>query len=247
MVSTRSQSKGMSITSEMHDYFENLMKPLVTNDKLEQLLKSFQDGLMKKIEDKFNEQNTRIEELESKLAIKQNIIDNLEVKCDDNEQYSRRSCLRVHGLDFSSDEDEDVMKKVEKCCSDMGIEFNQNEIDRVHYIGKPYMDKTKNKKARSLIIKFKSWKSRITFYKSRPRNHLDRQKKPGSTFNVSLDLTKRRYNLLMKARGLIVNNPSVAYAFCDINCSLVIKFNDNTYRYFNIECEFNNLLNPELE
>ena len=112
----------MSITSEMHDYFENLMKPLVTNDKLEQLLKSFQDGLMKKIEDKFNEQNTRIEELESKLAIKQNIIDNLEIKCDDNEQYSRRSCLRVHGLDFSSDEDESVMKIVEKCCSDMGIE-----------------------------------------------------------------------------------------------------------------------------
>ena len=246
MVSTCSQSKSMSITSEMRDYFENLMKPLVTNGKLEQLLKSFQDGLMKKIEDKFNEQNTRIEELESKLAIKQNIIDTLGIKCDDNEQYSRRSCLRVHGLDFSSDEDEGVMKKVGKCCSDMGIKFNQNEIDRVHYIGQPYMDKMKNEKVRSLIIKFKSWKSRTTFYKSRSRNHLDRQKKPGSSFNVSLDLTKRRYNLLMKARGLIANNLSVAYAFCDINCSLVIKFNDNTYRYFNSECELNNLLNSEL-
>ena len=116
----------MSITSEMRDYFENLMKPLVTNDKLEQLPKSFQDGLMKKIEDKFNEQNTKIEELESKLAIKQNIIDNLEIKCDDNEQYSRRSCLCVHGLGFSSDEDEGAMKKVGKCCSDIGIKFNQN-------------------------------------------------------------------------------------------------------------------------
>ena len=40
MVSTRSQSKSMSITSEMRDCFENLMKPLVTNDKLEELLKS---------------------------------------------------------------------------------------------------------------------------------------------------------------------------------------------------------------
>ena len=138
MVSTRSQSKSMSITNEIRDYFENLMKPLVKNDKLEQLLKTFQNGLMKKIEDKFNEQNITIEELESKLAIKQNIIDNLEIKCDYNKQYSRRSCLLVHGLDFSSDdEDEGVMKKVEKCCSDMGIEFNQNEIDRVHYIGKP--------------------------------------------------------------------------------------------------------------
>ena len=86
------------------------------------------------------------------MTIKQNITDTLEIKCDDNEQYSRRSCLRVQGLDFSSDEDEGVMKKVEKCCSDMGIEFNQNEIDRVHYIGKPYMDTTKNKKVRSLKI-----------------------------------------------------------------------------------------------
>ena len=51
----------------MREYFENLMKPLVTNETLEQQLKSFQDGLMKKIEDKLKEQNDRIEELESKL------------------------------------------------------------------------------------------------------------------------------------------------------------------------------------
>ena len=66
--------------------------------------------------------------MESKLAMKQNIIDHLEIKCDDNEQYSRRSCLRIHGLDFSSDEDESVLKKLEKCYSDMRIEFNQNEM-----------------------------------------------------------------------------------------------------------------------
>ena len=95
----------------MREYFENLMKPLVTNETLEQL-KSFQDELMKKIEDKFKEQNDRIEELESKLAMKQNIIDHLEIKCDDNEQYSRRSGLRIHGLCFSSNEDESVLKKV---------------------------------------------------------------------------------------------------------------------------------------
>ena len=44
---TRSQLKNMSITSEMREYFENLMKPLVTNETLEQL-KFFQDELMKK-------------------------------------------------------------------------------------------------------------------------------------------------------------------------------------------------------
>ena len=49
MVFTRSQLKNMSITSEMREYFENLMKPLVTNETLEQQGKSFQDGLMKRI------------------------------------------------------------------------------------------------------------------------------------------------------------------------------------------------------
>ena len=67
MVFTRSQLKDVSITIQMREYFENLMKPLVTNETLEQQLKSFQDGLMKKIEDKLKEQNDRIEELESKL------------------------------------------------------------------------------------------------------------------------------------------------------------------------------------
>ena len=36
MVFTPSQLKHMSITSEMREYFENLMKPLVTNETLEQ-------------------------------------------------------------------------------------------------------------------------------------------------------------------------------------------------------------------
>ena len=32
---------------------------------------------------------------------------------------------------------------------------------------------------------------------------------------VSLDLTKRRYVLLAKAKGLVKDNPSVAYASCE--------------------------------
>ena len=44
-----------------------------------------------------------------------------------------------------------------------------------------------------------------------------------------IDLTKRGYNLLKKAWGLVGNNPLVAYAFTDINYSLVLKFNNNTF------------------
>ena len=98
------------------------------------------------------------------------------------------------------------------------------------------MDKKKNK-VRSILLNLDHGNQEQPFYKSRPRIHLDRQKKPGSSFNVSLDLTNRRYNLLLKAKELIANNPLVAYAFGDLNFSLVLKFNDNTYRYFNSESD----------
>ena len=48
MVFTLSQLKNMSITSEMREYFKNLMKPLVTNETFEKQLKFFQDGMMKR-------------------------------------------------------------------------------------------------------------------------------------------------------------------------------------------------------
>ena len=62
------------------------------------------------------------------------------------------------------------------------------------------------------------------------------RKKPGAkSFRVSLDLTKRRYASLTKAKGLVKDNPSVTYAFCRINCSLAIKFDGSTCKYFNSE------------
>ena len=51
-------------------------------------------------------------------------IDNLEIKRDGKQQHSRRSRLRIYGLDFDSDEDNNVMEEVEKCYRGMGIEFN---------------------------------------------------------------------------------------------------------------------------
>ena len=67
-------------------------------------------------------------------------------------------------------------------------------IDRVHYIGNPVFDTASKQKVRSVIVNFKSWESRIAFYKACPRNYLNGKKKPGAkSFSVSLDLTKRRY------------------------------------------------------
>ena len=44
------------------------------------------------------------------------------------------------------------MEKVARCYRDMGIEFNQNEIDRAHYVGKSFIDKKKKKKLDQLLF-----------------------------------------------------------------------------------------------
>ena len=41
------------------------------------------------------------------------------------QQYSRRSCIRIYGVPYNDEID---------------VKFETNEIDRVHYIGKPVFD-----------------------------------------------------------------------------------------------------------
>ena len=160
----------MSATAEVCEYFKNLIKPLVTNQSLKELLCQFKEGIISKFEDKLGEPNLKIQELESKIHLQENAFKKLEVISNDTELYSRRSCLRIHGIEFKEGDSGDVMEEIEKCYNVMGIPFNENEIDRAHGIGKPFLDKERKKKVRSIIVKFKSWKARAAFYEARPKN-----------------------------------------------------------------------------
>ena len=113
VITTRSKSKfTMSIAAEVRDYFESLIKPLVTNESLEKLLGAFQEKIVKRFEEKLDEQNAKTIELQSKIAIEDNALQRFEIKCDDNEQYSRRSCIRIHGVQYNEN-DISVINKVE--------------------------------------------------------------------------------------------------------------------------------------
>ena len=155
---TRSKSSrlNMSITAEVHEYFHNLIKPLVTNKCLEELLYKCKGRIISKFDDKLREQNLKIQELESKIHSQENAFKKLETISDDNEQYIHRSWLRIHGIEFKEGDSGDVMEELKKCYNVTGIPFNENEIDRAHGIGKPFLDNERKKKVRSIIVKFKS-------------------------------------------------------------------------------------------
>ena len=66
------------------------------------------------------------------------------IKCDDNEQYSRRSNLYMHGVEVKENEDENgIMNVLEDCYSTVNLQFDANAIDRAHRIGLPYTDKNR--------------------------------------------------------------------------------------------------------
>ena len=122
----------MSITAEVREYFGNLIKPLVTDKSLEELLYKFKEEIISRSEDKLREQNLKIQELESKIHSQENAFKKLEIISDDNEQYSRLSCLRIHGIKSKEGHSDDVIEEIEKCYNVMGIPFNEIETGSAH-------------------------------------------------------------------------------------------------------------------
>ena len=76
-----------------------------------------------------------------------------------------------------------------------------------------------------LIVRFTSWKSRTSVYRNR---------KKSKSLRYKIDLTKRRVNLLAKARQSTKHMDGIDYIFADINCRLDVKFNDGKFNFFQL-------------
>ena len=88
----------MSVLQELRDYFSEWIQPLATNECLEQIFQKLKEEIVTKFEERFIEQNKKIDELEEWVSFQENTINQLLIKCEDNEQYSRQNCLLIHGI-----------------------------------------------------------------------------------------------------------------------------------------------------
>ena len=244
MVSTRSMNK--MISEEIIKELKKLIEPLATNKNLEILettVNKFREEIIHTFDLKLKEKQEKIDYLNSQFEAQKIVIEHLEVKIDSNQQYARRSSLRVHGVECQENETpKDLTKEVKKCYSKLGVPFQSHEIDRMHRIGKKYSKDGKN--YQSIIIKFTSWEARKKLYLARPKLFVRGvKKKPAQdiAFTISVDLTQRKYQLLKEAKGAVENNNNVDFIFADINFNLNIKAKDNSLRYFNSLSEFNSI------
>ena len=126
----------------------------------------------------------------SLLREKETIIEGLEQKVDQLEQYTRRNSLRISGL--PEEEDEDCYEKVLSTLNtklSLSPPLSIDHIDCLHRTGKSHPNKP-----RQVIVKF-------TSYQHRRRVMAQRRQLRGTNLYVNEDLTRKRNALYWSARN----------------------------------------------
>ena len=205
------------------------LKTKASNEKIEELLKE-----IKEKDAKIDTLFSRVDALEGDVALLKRTCVLLERKCDDNEQYSRRTSVRINGIVVPDREtgDDCVRSVVQILNESPEIEITDANIERAHRVGKPKIN-SNGTKTHQMIVKFKSWNVRSNVY---------RQRKTLNSAKVYLDLTKRRLDLKKLAIEKCNDEEQVAFAYANFNCKLALRLTNGTVRYFNSEEELNNIL-----
>ena len=114
----------------------------------------------------------------------------LEESIDQQEQYSRRNCLLIHGVEENSNEDTDKLA-LNIINNDLEIDLTEIAIDRKHRIGDP---KTKKRKVRPMIVKF------VRYYDRKQVFSKEKLLK-GKGISITESLTSFRMKKLEEARA----------------------------------------------
>ena len=67
-----------------------------------------------------------------------------------NKFVVRGSCIRIHGVQYNENDDINVMNKVERCCDEIGVKFDTNEMIGCTILVSPSLTLTQSKKSGQL-------------------------------------------------------------------------------------------------
>ena len=150
----------------------------------------------------------------------ESLVSLLQDRTEEQEQYGRRLCIRIEGIEESKKKGEsgdESLQKVKKVFEELKVDVPDTVIDRAHRIGKP---KTVNgKQIRTMIVCFATWQHRTMVYRAR---------KNSKKYKLRLDLTKPRLEKLVKL-SKILEDRQLGFVFADVNCRLVAFIKD---KYF---------------
>ena len=107
------------------------------------------------------------------------------------EQYSRRNCLRIFGVPEADNENTDaIVCRIAN--SNLGVDLRPDNIDRSHRVRRRTPPPPGSSKPRAIIVK-------MTSYRHRQRLITNRKKLKGSGLSICEDLTDSNRSLLHHA------------------------------------------------
>lgn len=195
-----------TVLSGTEELVAAILKELTENENFKSLLQNCVEKVITKKLSKMIEeqerQESRIFDLENKVDSKEEEIKALknemtELKCDlgksldklnDLEQYSRRNCVRIFGVEERAEEN--PFDLVTALANDkLGLNVSPDDIDRTHRVGPVVAGKT-----RGIIVKFKNYQTRSAVIHNR-------RKLKGSRVVIKEDLTCQNQQLLKKTQN----------------------------------------------
>ena len=172
----RSQASmgGQQVTQvQVKDLLEVALKPirdfLGTLPDRNYLIENVTEIVDKNLEERDQKIKTleeRIERLESSLVV----VNRLQYKIDNEEQYSRRQCLRLNNIDLPGEhESEDCMQKVKDMLKELDCGVGIDSVDRAHRIGPRRVSNEDGQVHKQIIVRISSFRDRTKVYRNRKK------------------------------------------------------------------------------
>ena len=174
---------------------ENLYTKLYTKIKNE-ALSDIKQQVHDSVSHDTNDNKDKLTKLTSRIGELESDITGLQNKLDDQEQYSRRNCLLLHGIPEHRREDTTAIC-VNQLNQRLGLALTKDNFDRTHRIGsadKPATD-DEEPKPRPIIMKFVSYAQRSSVFRSK-------RKLKGSHLMITESLTKKKMDIMRTAQHL---------------------------------------------
>ena len=159
-------------------------------------LERIADKMCERLDTKVKIMTDQLKARDQKIQALENAVITLQLKIDDQEQYSRREALRITGIPET--ENENTNQLVVALCNDtlkLDTPLQDSDLARSHRSGDA------SKSNRVILAKFATYKIRDHVIRARS-NLKDHNKDNDSPIYINEDLTKRKAGLFYRARQL---------------------------------------------
>ena len=156
----------------------------VTNEAIAQLLRGLATTIKKSVNATIERKDAEIRDLQTRLT-------NVEERCDDLEQYSRRNTVRIRGVAEALNENTDIVVK-ELAARKLSVDISDSDVVRSHRVGRRAEDRST---PRDIIVRFTTHNTKTSVMRSA-------RKLKGTHVFINEDLTKTRATIAREARTL---------------------------------------------